>query len=544
MFKRIIPAVMVLAFAAAPAFAAKPAKAAAHHAAYAVEEKSIDQLQADLSAGRVTSEELVQAYLARIEALDRNGPHLQAVLALNPEALADARKLDAERRAGHVRGPLHGIPVLVKDNIETADPMATTAGSLALKDNITHRDSPLAARLRAAGAIILGKTNLSEWANIRSTHSISGWSAVGGLTRNPYAADRTACGSSSGSGAATAASLAAAAVGSETDGSITCPSSINGLVGLKPTVGLIPRTYIVPISHSQDTAGPMARSVTDVAEMLTVMAGSDAGDPASAGADAHKGDYTKALDADALKGKRFGVMRFDAGFNPGADALLDRAIADLKAAGAEVIEIKEFKAEGEIGRNEGIVLDAELKADMASYLASTPAAGVKARTLDDLIAFDNAHAHEEMPFFAQETFERANKTKGLDDPAYKKARETSFGLAGPEGIDKLMADNHLDALIGETTGPAWMIDVANGDQGGGGDTSLPAVAGYPHLTVPMGQVKGLPVGLSFIGPAWSEARLIGFGYAYEQKTHRRRPPTYAKTSDGLDDVSEHEKPVK
>ncbi len=534
----IVPAVLVLAMAAQPAPAAAPTKPAAHHAqaAYAVEEKSIAQLQTDLTVGRVTSEQLVRAYLARIERLDRNGPKLQAVLALNPDALADARKLDAERRAGHVRGPLHGIPVLIKDNIETTDPIATTAGSLALKDNIGHRDSPLVARLRAAGAIVLGKTNLSEWANIRSSRSSSGWSAVGGLTRNPYSADRSACGSSSGSGAAAAASLAAAAVGTETDGSVSCPSAMNGLVGLKPTVGLIPRTFIVPISHSQDTPGPMARSVADAAAMLTVMAGSDARDPQTADADAHKGDYTSALDPDALKGKRIGVMRFDAGYDPNVDALLDRAIADLKAAGAEVVEIKTFASEPEIGKNEGLVLNTELKADMATYLASTPAA-VKSRTLADLIAFDNAHAHEEMPFFGQETFEQADKTKGLDDPDYKKARETSYRLAGPEGIDKLLADNKLDALIAPTTGPAWTIDVVNADHFSGSDTTLPAVAGYPHLTVPMGQIDGLPVGLSFIGPAWSEARLLGLGYAYEQRTHRRRPPTYAKTSDALVDVA-------
>ena len=538
----IVPAALVLALAATPTLAAKPA---AHHAqaAYAVEEKSIAQLQADLTAERVTSEQLVRAYLARIERLDRNGPKLQSVLALNPDALADARKLDAERRAGHVRGPLHGIPVLIKDNIETADPIATTAGSLALKDNIGHRDSPLVARLRAAGAIILGKTNLSEWANIRSSRSSSGWSAVGGLTRNPYSADRSACGSSSGSGAAAAASFAAAAVGTETDGSVSCPSAMNGLVGLKPTVGLIPRTFIVPISHSQDTPGPMARSVADAAAMLTVMAGSDARDPQTADADAHKGDYTTALDPDALKGKRIGVMRFDAGYDPNVDALLDRAIADLKAAGAEVVEIKTFASEPEIGKNEGLVLNTELKADMATYLASTPAA-VKSRTLSDLIAFDNAHAHEEMPFFGQETFEQADKTKDLNDPEYKKARETSFRLAGPEGIDKLLADDKLDALIAPTTGPAWTIDVVNADHFSGSDTTLPAVAGYPHLTVPMGQIDGLPVGLSFIGPAWSEARLIGLGYAYEQKTHRRRPPTYAKTSDALVDVAPGLKPAR
>jgi amidase len=512
----IIASTLVLAMATS---------AAASPTTSPVEERSIGQLEADLASGRTTSVALVQAYRARIQKLDREPQGLHSVIALNPNALAEARALDAERKAGHIRGPLHGIPVLIKDNMETADPIATTAGSLALKDNISGRDSPSVARLRAAGAIILGKTNLSEWANIRSNHSTSGWSAVGGLVRNPYALDRNSCGSSSGTGAAIAASLGAAGVGTETDGSIVCPSSTNGLVGMKPTVGLISRTYVVPISHSQDTPGPMARSVEDVALMLTVMAGSDAKDPATADADAHKSDYAKALDPDALKGKRFGVMRFDMGFSPQVDAVFDKAVAELKAAGAEVVEIKEFKSEREIGKNEVLVLHDELKADMATYLAGAPAA-VKSRTLADLIAFDKAHASEEMPWFAQETFEAAEATKGLDDPAYKEARATSLRLAGPEGIDKLIADNHLDALIAETGGPAWTTDLVNGDHDSGGDSSLPAVAGYPHLTVPMGLVDGLPVGLSFIGPAWSEAKLLGYGYAFEQRTHARKPPTY------------------
>jgi amidase len=533
----------MLTCGATPAFAASPThRPPAAQPAYSVEEKSISQLQADLAADRVTSVELVRLYLARIERIDRNGPRLQAILALNPDAMAEARALDAERRAGHVRGPLHGIPVVVKDNIETLDPIPTTAGSLALKDNVTHRDSPLVARLRAAGAIILGKTNLSEWANGRSSHSTSGWSAVGGLTRNPYAADRTACGSSSGSGAAAAASLAAAAVGTETDGSVTCPSSINGLVGLKPTVGLIPRTFIVPLSHSQDTAGPMARTVADAAAMLTVMAGADPRDPQSKDADAHRTDYVKALDGASLAGKRFGVMRFDLGFNRDVDALFDRAVAELKAAGAEVVEIRAFPTEAEIGRDENLVLETEFKADIAAYLASTPAT-VKSRTLADLMAFDAAHAAAEMPFFGQENFEKSQAAKAPDDPDYLKARATSFRLAGPEGIDKLIADNRLDALIGATTGPGWMIDVLNGDHDSGGDTTLAAVSGYPHLTVPMGEIKGMPVGLSFIGPAWSEAKLLALGYAFEQRTHARRPPTYAKSSSDLPEIAPGLKPA-
>jgi amidase len=501
-----------------------------------VMEKSIAELQADMTAGRATSEQLVQMYLDRIEAIDRDGPRLQSVLAVNPDALAQARALDEERRAGRVRGPLHGVPILIKDNIDSLDPLPTTAGSLALKDNVTGRDAPLVARLRAAGAVILGKTNLSEWANIRSSKSTSGWSAMGGLTRNPYAIDRNACGSSSGSGAAAAASLAAAAVGTETDGSITCPSAINGLVGIKPTVGLVSRTYVVPISHSQDTAGPMTRSVADAAVLLTAMAGSDPLDKATAEADRRKSDYTQALDAGALKGKRIGVMRFDAGYDAKLDAVFDAAVAELKAAGAEVVEIKEFKPEAEVGRNELPVLLTELKADLNAYLASTPPS-VKTRTLAELIAFDREHADVEMPYFAQELFEQAETTKGLNDPDYLKARETSFRLAGPEGIDRMLKDNRLDALVAPTTGPAWTTDLVNGDHYAGSATTLPAVAGYPHVTVPMGQVQGLPVGLSFIGPAWSEARLIALAYAYEQRTHARRPPTYAPASEALRELS-------
>ena len=523
---RLITALLASAAVATAAHAAQKRVAAAPPD---LTEKSVGELQAMLTSGKLTSEQLVRSYEARIA---RFNPRLGAVIAVNPDALRQARALDAERRAGHVRGPLHGIPVLLKDNIETADPMATTAGSLALKDNIGHRDAPVAARLRAAGAIVLGKTNLSEWANIRSSRSTSGWSGVGGLTHNPYSLDRNACGSSSGSGSAVAASLAAAGVGTETDGSVICPSSTNGLVGIKPTVGLVSRTYIVPISHSQDTAGPMARSVADAAIMLTAMAGSDPKDPATAGADAHKSDYTRALDPGALRGKRIGVLRFAAGFDPNVDALFDHAVAELTAAGAQVVEIKEFKGEADIGKAEQLVLNTELKADLNTYLASTPAT-VKTRTLADVISFDQAHADQEMRWFAQETFEAAEKTKGLDDPDYRKARETSLRLAGAEGIDRMLADNRLDALVEPSNGPAFTTDYVNGDHVTGGDTQLAAVAGYPHVTVPMGLDHGLPVGLSFIGPAWSEARLIALAYAYEQRTHARKPPTYAHDSEAL-----------
>nr|WP_295658716.1 amidase [Polymorphobacter sp.] len=500
-------------------------------AAYDVSEKSVVQIEADLAAGRVTSVELVRLYRARIAALD---PKLHSVIALNPLAAKQAQAADAARRAGTRQGPLAGVPILIKDNIETADPMPTTAGSLALAKNMPGRDAPLVAKLRASGAIILGKTNLSEWANIRSTHAISGWSAVGGQARNPYALDRNPCGSSAGSGAAAAASLAAAAVGTETDGSVTCPAAINGLVGLTPTVGAISRTHVVPISHSQDTPGPMARSVTDAALLFGAMVGSDPADPATARADAIGTDFASGLRPDALKGVRVGVLRYAAGFHPATDVAFDASLAKLRQAGAVLVEIAKppHDNDAEIGRLEQIVLMTELKADMATYLASTKAADVPTRTLADLIAFDTAHAAAEMPLFGQELFEEAEKTKGLADPAYLKAEAEAHRLAGPEGIDRLLADNKVAVLVAPTMGPAWLIDPVLGDHfAGGGAGSPPAVAGYPHLTVPMGLANGLPVGLSFIGAAWSDAALLRYGYAYEQAAQARRPPRYLSTND-------------
>jgi len=501
-----------------------PGATGARAAPYPVAERSIFQLRADLESGRVTSVALVRAYLARIRSIDRAGPRLHSVIALNPHALADARKSDEARRRHQARGPLEGIPVLIKDNIETDDGTATTAGSLALKDNITRRDAPVARRLKDAGAIILGKTNLSEWANIRSSRSISGWSAIGGLVKNPYVLDRGACGSSAGTGAAIAASLAAAGVGTETDGSVTCPSSINGLVGLKPTVGLVSRTHIVPISHTQDTAGPMARSVEDVALLLTAMAGSDPADPATREADAHRADYATAMRHADLKGKRLGVLTYATGFSAAVDASFAQAVALLKAQGAEIVEIKDYKPPADLGEKEFLVLGTELKADLNSYLASTPPS-VKTRTLADVITFNAAHPRETV-LFGQETFELAQQAKGLDDPAYLAARADAHRMAGPDGIDKLLADDRLDALIAPSYGPAARIDVVGGGNIGGRSSTLPAVSGYPHLTVPMGQVQGLPIGLSFIGPAWSEARLLALGYAYEQASHARKPPDY------------------
>ena len=448
----------------------------------------------------------VEAALERIRSID---PKLHSVLAVDPTAMDQARSVDAR----NVSGPLAGEPVLIKDNIEIAGPLPTTAGSLALANNVTNRDAPLVARLKAAGAIIIGKTNLSEWANIRSSHSISGWSAVGGQTHNPYALDRNACGSSSGSGASVAAGIVRFAIGTETDGSVTCPASINGIVGLKPTVGLVSRTYIVPISHSQDTAGPMTDNVRDAAELLTVIAGSDPADPATRDADKHKTDYAARLDANSLKGKRIGVMRFASTdqLNPA----FDTALAVLRQQGAILVDIKKFD-DSAVGKNEFPVLLTELKADMAKYLRGSPAP-IGVRTLADLIAFDKDHAQQEMSLFGQDIFEQAQKTKGLGDPAYRKARRVSFTAAGPNGIDRLLKQYNVVALVGPTAGLSWKIDAVNGDlYTSGGAGNLAAVAGYPHLTVPMALVKGLPVGLSFMGPKWSEARLLSLGYAYEQ----------------------------
>ena len=469
----------------------------------------------------------VRGALERIARID---PHLHSVIAVDPTAIDQARRIDAS----NLRGPLAGQPVLIKDNIESIGPLPTTAGSLALANNVTNRDAPLVARLRAAGAVIVGKTNLSEWANIRSNSSISGWSAVGGQTRNPWALDRNPCGSSSGSGAAVAAGLVRLAIGTETDGSVTCPAAINGIVGLKPTVGLVSRTHIVPISHSQDTPGPMTASVREAAELLTAIAGSDPADPATREADKRKRDYAADLDANALKGKRIGVMRFAAGF--GTDAAFETALAVLRERGAILVDIKKFD-DKLIGKNEFPVLLSELKADMAKYLKGSPAP-IGVRTLADLIAFDKAHQRQEMSLFGQEIFEQAQKTKGLADPAYTKARAVSFRAAGPNGIDKLLRDNRVVALVGPTMPPAWKIDAANGDQiSGGGAGSLAAVAGYPHLTVPMGLVKGLPVGLSFMGPKWSEALLLNLGYAYEQARGAFPTPKFYRSIEESPDIA-------
>jgi amidase len=505
------------------------AQAAAATSAYDVIGKDIATLQRAQSQGQVSSLQLVDAYLARIARIDRAGPTLRSVLAINPEARAQARALDKERAAGHVRGPLHGIPLLIKDNIETADPLPTTAGSLALADNRSGRDAPLVARLRAAGAVILGKTNLSEWANIRSTSSVSGWSATGGQTRNPYALDRSACGSSSGSAAAVAASLAAAAIGTETDGSITCPASMNGLVGIKPTVGLVSRTFVVPISHSQDTPGPIAHTVADAALLLQVMSGSDPLDPATRGADSHRPDASAENTGSSLSGVRIGVMSASNAL-PAVQNLLATAVRRLSTAGAIVVDVAAPPDADKLGDLELTVLLTELKSDLNAYLASTPVA-VTTRTLADVIAFDRTHASSEMAFFGQELFTRAEATAGLQSAAYVRALEDSRRIAGRDGLDKIIAGHQLQALIAFTEGPAMPIDPVNGDAiNGSGPGNLPAIAGFPHLTLPMGLVKGLPVGLSVIGPAWSDGTVLSIGAACERVLGPIAPPRYARTT--------------
>ena len=492
-----------------------------------VEELSVVELAREMESGRLTSERVVQAYLARIEALDRNGPALRSVISTMPEALAEARQLDVERAAGVRRGPMHGIPILIKDNIEAAGPVPTTAGSTALLANVTGRDAPVVARLKAAGALILGKTNLSQWANIRSSHSTSGWSSVGGLTRNPYALDRNCCGSSSGSGAATAASLAAAAIGTETDGSIICPSATNGVVGFKPTLGLVSRTGIIPISESQDTAGPMTRTVADAALLLTVMAGSDPSDASTAEADARRTEYADGLTVDFLRGVRVGVLRDRVGSDERVAEVFSVALRDLESGGAELVEISDSHSGLEdLGSAEHTVLMTELKVGLNAYLATTPPA-VKTRTLADLITFNRTHAERELRWFQQESFELSESQNGLDDPAYLRALHTSRQLAGKEGIDRLLATHNVRFLIGPSNGPAWPSDLPRGDTfSGPSQSQLPAVAGYPHLTVPMGFVDGLPVGLSFIGTKWADHDVLKAGYAYEMKSQKRQPPAY------------------
>ena len=504
--------------------AATPAPAAAK--SFAFEEARIADLQAKMQSGTLTAASLTKAYLDRIEHLDKG--HVNSVIEVNPDAVAIAETLDRERKAKRTRGPMHGIPVLIKDNIDTADKMHTTAGSLALVGSKPARDSAAAQRLREAGAVILGKTNLSEWANIRSSHSTSGWSGRGGLTRNPYALDRNPCGSSSGSGAAASANFCAVAVGTETDGSIVCPSSSNGLVGIKPTVGLVSRRGIIPISHSQDTAGPMARTVRDAAILLGVLAGTDPADTATADADAKKQkDYTQFLDPNGLKGARIGVARKYFGFSDAVDKLMNDAIAAMKSAGAEIVDPADLESHGKFDDTEMTVLMYELKADLNAYLAGRPDAQVK--SLADVIAFNEKNNEKEMPYFGQDLFLKAQAKGPLTEKEYLDALAANHKLAREQGIDGVMDKNHLDALIAPTGGPAWVTDLANGDHFTGGSSNAAAVAGYPNINVPAGFVFGLPVGVSFFGRAWSEPTLIKIAYAFEQLTKVRKPPRFLPT---------------
>ena len=492
-----------------------------------VAEKTVAQLQVAMQAGTVNAQQLVKLYLARIAAIDKAGPALNSVIELNPDAMAIAKVLDAERKAKGPRGPMHGIPVLLKDNIATADGMQTTAGSLALVGAKPPRDAFLVAQLRQAGAVILGKTNLSEWANMRSTRSTSGWSARGGLTRNPYALDRNTSGSSSGSGASVAASLAAIAVGTETDGSITSPASVAGLVGIKPTVGLVSRAGVIPIAHSQDTAGPMTRTVADAAALLTALAGTDTRDSATALANQKKADYNKVLDRNALKGKRLGVVRSQwAASNDLVAAVLTSQLTVLKAQGAVLVEVPEIPNTAKYSDTELTVLLYELKTDLNAYLAEyAPTAKVK--TLADVIAFNAQNQSKELAYFGQEHFIAAQAKGDLNAQEYKDALANNHRYSRAEGIDQVLKEHQLDALIAPTGGAAWLTDFINGDAYGASFTSPAAVAGYPHITVPAGMVRGLPVGLSFVGTAWTEAPLIAMAYAYEQASLQRRAPSYA-----------------
>jgi len=500
-----------------------------------LEEATIADLAQRMQSGRDTARSIAEQYIARIEAIDRQGPALRSVIEINPDALAIADRLDAERKSRGPRGPLHGIPVLLKDNIATADRMMTTAGSAALAGVIPPKDAFIVARLREAGVVILGKTNLSEWANFRSTHSTSGWSGRGGQTRNPYALDRNPSGSSSGSGAAAAASLCAVAIGTETDGSVVSPSNNNSLVGIKPTLGLLSRTGIVPIAHSQDTAGPMARTVADAAAVLGAMAGSDPSDPATRNS-ATKGsrDYTKYLDADGLKGARIGVVRNRLfGYSSAADRLAEAAIADMRARGAIIVDPANIPMLGKFGDTEFEVLLYEFKADLNKYLAWLgPASPV--HSLKDVIAFNDAHKDQELQYFGQEIMLQAQKKGPLSEPKYKAALAKNLRMSRALGIDAVMAAHRLDALVAPTGGPAWMIDLVNGDGGtasAAAPSTVTSVAGYPHITVPAGYFRGLPVGISFFGRAWSEPALIRIAYAYEQATKHRRPPTFPATVD-------------
>jgi len=496
---------------------------------FELDEITISELQQGMLSGRFTARSIAEKYLARIQEIDTQGPRLNSVIQVNPDALSIADALDGERKAKGPRGPVHGIPVLIKDNIDTADRMMTTAGSLALAGSRPETDSFTAQRLREAGAVILGKTNLSEWANIRSSRSTSGWSGRGGLTLNPYALDRNTSGSSSGSGAAVAASLCAVAVGTETDGSIVSPSSVNGIVGIKPTVGLLSRAGIIPISHTQDTPGPMARTVRDAAILLGALTGVDPRDGATAGSKgkAHT-DYTSFLDPGGLRGARIGVARKYFGFNEALDALMNTAVEEMKKLGAIMVDPADLATHGKFGDTEFTVFLYELKADLNAYLASR-GGGAPVRSLKEIIVFNERNREKEMPYFGQDIFVKAEEKGPLSTKEYLDALKTNLRLARREGVDATMDKFKLDAIVAPTESPAWLTDFVNGDHFTGGSSTAAAVAGYPHITVPAGFIFGLPAGISFFGRAWSEAKLIRLAYAFEQASKARKPPQFLPT---------------
>ncbi len=493
---------------------------------FELDEITVGELQDGMKSGKYSARSIAEKYLARIAAIDKSGPQVNSVIETNPDALEIAEALDKERKEKGSRGPLHGIPVLIKDNIATADRMQTTAGSLALVGSKPPRDAFLAQKLREAGAVILGKTNLSEWANIRSNHSISGWSGRGGQTKNPYALDRNPCGSSSGTGAGISANLAAIGIGTETDGSIVCPSSANGLAGIKPTIGLVSRSRVIPISHSQDTAGPMCRTVRDAAILLGALTGVDPDDSATVASNGKSfKDYTQFLNADGLRGARIGVLRKTFGFNPAVDKLMEAALEVMKKQGATLVDPVEIETTGKFGETEFLGFMYELKADLNAYLAWLgPNAPVK--TLKEIIEFNEKNAAREMPYFGQENFLKAEEKGPLTTQEYVDAMAKNHELAGKEGIDATMDKNKLDAIVGPTGGPAWLTDIVNGDSFGGGSSEFAAVAGYPNVNVVAGFSYGLPVGISFFGRAWSEPVLIKLAYGFEQATKFRKAPRF------------------
>jgi amidase len=511
---------------------ATPAASAGGVKPFLLDEITIADLQDGMKSGKFTARSLVEMYSARIDEIDKHGPAVNSILELNPDAPSIAKSLDEERKAKGPRGPLHGIPVLIKDNIDTADRMMTTAGSLALVGSKPKKDSFVAQQFRKAGAVILGKTNLSEWANIRSSHSTSGWSGRGGLTKNPYALDRNPCGSSSGTGAGISANLCAVGIGTETDGSIVCPSSSNGLAGIKPTVGLVSRSGIIPISHSQDSAGPMCRTVRDAATLLGALTGADPQDSATAGSQGKAlSDYTQFCDPNGLKGARIGVARKYFGFNDAVDALMEQALDAMKKQGATLVDPADIETLGKFDETELLIFMYELKADLNAYLSNL-SPGAPVQTLKDVIEFNERNKQKEMPYFGQDLFLKAEAKGPLTEKAYLDAIDKNHRLARTEGIDATMDKYHLDAIVAPTGGPAWLTDLINGDHVAGGSSNAAAVAGYPNINVTAGSISGLPVGISFFGRAWSEPTLIRLAYAFEQTTKARQSPRFLPTIKG------------